>query len=513
MHTRPLTSTSVTDLGRLVAILSLSWTTISCSEVPEPPEVEVVDVADDSEDGEEEDGHAGHGHGSHGASNLDELELSDLIAEAPEDDSVLWKVNDATILASSHDYLVQLLQEQIEGSSLPDADKQEMLTTLPDDARNRLIKMELMAQAARTDGLAEDADTQKMLSMLEEDILPQALIESYLNNAVSDIDLEGLYTTHMVEYRFDTLELRIILLTDEAEAQTVQTALTAGTDFEELAAIHNTDPNLKRTGGNPLGEGESIEFSALPPNIQTELADLQTGATTAPFEEAPGQGWILVHIKERSTGIHPLEDVKGKLISKAKADALDSLVHDLMAGADIVQGDQTAPENAGTLPEGETVGMWIDGVPYSQEYFTERIAPRAEQEQAAFQQQIMGQLAQVPADQQGAFMEYMQQQWASRSAQIQAELMQDLVLRIILTDKAKSIGFDKNNPRLEMMKQVMENEVLSSVYFSNYMTLQQEAGGDMGADMMTLRDELEDGLWTAASIVDTEGVAIPAPER
>jgi hypothetical protein len=157
--------------------------------------------------------------------------------------------------------------------------------------------------------------------------------------------------------------------------------------------------------------------------------------------------------------------------------------------------------------------MWIDGVPYSQEYFTERIAPRAEQEQAAFQQQIMGQLAQVPADQQGAFMEYMQQQWASRSAQIQAELMQDLVLRIILTDKAKSIGFDKNNPRLEMMKQVMENEVLSSVYFSNYMTLQQEAGGDMGADMMTLRDELEDGLWTAASIVDTEGVAIPAPER
>ena len=66
---------------------------------------------------------------------------------------------------------------------------------------------------------------------------------------------------------------------------------------------------------------------------------------------------------------------------------------------------------------------------------------------------------------------------------------------------------------LEMMKQVMENEVLSSVYFSNYMKLQQEAGGDMGADMMALRDELEDGLWTAASIVDIEGVAIPAPER
>ncbi len=167
------------------------------------------------------------------------------------------------------------------------------------------LAQEILYRQALEEGLAERAQTKRVLEDLTRGLLSQELMNERLASRVNitETDLQTYYAAHKDEY-VEPARARIshIRVGDETRANEMLKRLNDGADFAALAKEASEDESTRETGGKieddvvpgsyvaGIGDANEVNvaiFAAEPPVVLDE-----------PFQT--GQGWEIVKVDQKS---------------------------------------------------------------------------------------------------------------------------------------------------------------------------------------------------------------------
>lgn len=212
-------------------------------------------------------------------------------------DKTALTVNGQEIGQSELDFYMQMRMSQARGQQVA-----------PAQIQDEIIQMELLAQAAEKEGLANDPAILAEINNARRNALARAVVRKVvLATPVSEEEIRAEYDAKFGATDAKEYKARHILLKTEEDAKMVIEKLKAGGDFAELAKEHSTGPSGP-TGGDlgwfgngqmvaPFWEGTKAlnkgEFSQAPVQTQFGFHVIKvedTRAAQAPaFEEVRGQ--------------------------------------------------------------------------------------------------------------------------------------------------------------------------------------------------------------------------------
>ncbi|WP_313311730.1 peptidylprolyl isomerase [Pulveribacter sp.] len=186
-------------------------------------------------------------------------------------------------------------------------------------ALKMLMARRLLAQEARTNGLAATPEVRALLKVNEERVLSEVrLLQADASNAPDDAVLEAYAREHYnaepkrFEIAAQTRARHILIAGDsdeaKAQAEKLLADIKAGASFETVAQEHSQDPGSAKKGGDLgfFGEGRMV------PEFDAALQPLQPGEVGGPFKTQ--FGWHLVQLVERRpAGKRPYAEVRDEL--------------------------------------------------------------------------------------------------------------------------------------------------------------------------------------------------------
>ncbi|WP_018872064.1 peptidylprolyl isomerase [Thioalkalivibrio sp. ALJ16] len=201
-----------------------------------------------------------------------------------------------------------------------------------DGTLEELISLELLRQEAEARGLDRDAETRRILRMVETNLLASRLMEDITAELeITEADLEAEYERQIEAMRGTEYRARHILVDDAERARELLAELEAGADFAELAAAHSTDPGSAARGGD-LGW---FSPEQMVPSFSEAATRLEAGETTREPVESPF-GWHLIRLEEtREIEMPELDDVRVELIEILESRAIQDYLEALREDADI----------------------------------------------------------------------------------------------------------------------------------------------------------------------------------
>ncbi|MEM8700603.1 MAG: peptidylprolyl isomerase [Pseudomonadota bacterium] len=219
---------------------------------------------------------------------------------AAEPGDVVAKVGDADITEADIAFAAQDLGQQLQQFP-PDQWRALLLDVVVD--------MELIANAARKDGLDQDPDFKKQLEFLELQALRNAYIAQKIDGAITDEVLNSAYEEEFKDYEGpEEVNARHILVNEKAEAEDLIKELDGGTDFVELAKEKSTGPSGPNGGDlGYFGKGQMVK------PFEDAVFELEPGAYTK--EPVQTQfGWHVIKLEDKRRQEKPaFEAVAGEL--------------------------------------------------------------------------------------------------------------------------------------------------------------------------------------------------------
>jgi peptidyl-prolyl cis-trans isomerase C len=209
---------------------------------------------------------------------------------------------------------------------------------LPDDVLftgllNQLIQQQLLADQVT------GVPTKVRFAMENEErsLMASAMIDQVVNDAVTDEALQAAYDAQYANVEPGTeYNASHILVATEEEALAAKARIDAGEDFAAVAAELSSD-NSAANGGN-LGwfsAGMMVE------PFETAVMALEPGQVSDPVQTQ--FGWHLITLLEtRPTAIPTLDEVRGDLTAAVQQSAVETLLADLEAAADITRPEEGA---------------------------------------------------------------------------------------------------------------------------------------------------------------------------
>lgn len=212
------------------------------------------------------------------------------------------------------------------------------LARIPKQARERivlqyLIEQQLLADAARKEGLDKGEAFQKRLAYYRRKAMRDTYLSKALDEAVTDATLRKLYDKQVKAFQDkEEIRARHILVKTEDEAKAIIDRLKKGADFATLAKEKSTGPSGKKGG---------------------DLGYFTEGQMVKPFEEAafklkPGEisdpvktqfGWHVIKVEDRRKQTPPkFEDVKERLAEGMRSRKAIEIVQKLRREAKIEFG-------------------------------------------------------------------------------------------------------------------------------------------------------------------------------
>ena len=197
--------------------------------------------------------------------------------------------------------------------ALAETDFASELGQVPEERRRSLlidvlVDMELLAQAARDQGLEDSEDFRRRLEFLETRALRNAFVEQEILNGVTPEELQAEYDRQLANFQpQEEVRARHILVDTKEEAEKIIADLKAGASFEELAK-QSKDGSGQNGGdlgyfsrGQMVGPFEEAVF-ALEPGTMTETP-VQTQF-----------GWHVIRLDDkRMSAAPPLAEVEDQL--------------------------------------------------------------------------------------------------------------------------------------------------------------------------------------------------------
>jgi peptidyl-prolyl cis-trans isomerase C len=226
----------------------------------------------------------------------------DAAATAPalDPDTVVAKVGDATVTEKQ----LQIAREAFAGelANVPEAQWRSVLV-------DAVINMELLALAARDEGLGEGPDFDARLEFLKQQTLRNLYVDHAIVNGVTDEELQKGYETLVVAGHKPTPQVRArhILVDTKEEAEKIIEELKGGADFAELAK-QSKDPSGQNGGDlGFFGQGQMV------PEFEKAAFALEPGQ----FTQEPVQsqfGWHVIKVEEKRMSEPPaFADVEAQL--------------------------------------------------------------------------------------------------------------------------------------------------------------------------------------------------------
>jgi peptidyl-prolyl cis-trans isomerase C len=230
-------------------------------------------------------------------------------------------VNGKTIAPARTDILVK---EQI-AQGAPDG---EQLRTM---VREQVIRMEVLAQAARAAGTDKKAEVQQQMDMARDTVLVRNYLQNYAENyKPGDDALRKEYDTIKASVGDKEYKVRHILMETEDEAKAVIAKLGKGEKFEKLAE-ESKDPGSKGRGGD-LGWANQTNFVK---PFSDAMVKLEKGKyTTAPVKSE--FGWHVIQLEDvRPTKVPSFEEAKPGLAQRMQKQAVEQHILDLRQKAKV----------------------------------------------------------------------------------------------------------------------------------------------------------------------------------
>jgi peptidyl-prolyl cis-trans isomerase C len=213
------------------------------------------------------------------------LSLGSASLSAAEPGDVVAKVGDAEITEADIAFAAKDLGQELQ--RFPPAQWRKLLLDV-------MVDMELMAQAARAEGLDKEPDFQKQLEFLTMRALRNAYLAQKLSGDVSEEALQAAYDAQFADFEGpEELNARHILVKEKAEAEDIIKALDGGADFAELAKEKSTGP----TGPNGGSLGYFAKGQMVPAFEEAALA-LETGSYTSEPVETQF-GWHVIKLEDK----------------------------------------------------------------------------------------------------------------------------------------------------------------------------------------------------------------------
>lgn len=214
----------------------------------------------------------------------------------------------------------------------------EQYQQLPDDVLftgllNQLIQQQLLADQMT----GVPTKVRFALQNEERSLMASAMIDRVVTDAVTQEALQAAYDAQFAEVEPGTeYNASHLLVATEEEAAAAKARIDAGEDFAALAAELSSD-NTASNGGN-LGwfaAGMMVE------PFEVAVMALEPGQVSDPVQTQ--FGWHLIALLEtRPTAIPALDDLRAELTATVQQAAVESLLADLEAAADITRPEEGA---------------------------------------------------------------------------------------------------------------------------------------------------------------------------
>lgn len=250
-------------------------------------------------------------------------------AEAP---ALLATVNGQAIPRRHAD----LLRQQLMASGQPNS------RALDKRVLDTLVNLEIIAQAARREGLDATQDMQDKIAMQTKDLFAKAYIDHYTaTHPVTDDMLAAEYDKLRAALPEKEYKVKHILVKTEAEAKKLLGRIKKE-KFETLARKNSQDPGSAKNGGE-LGW---ITPDAVVKPFADEMIALKKGQTS----KAPVQsefGWHILRLDDvRALEVPPLDEVKPQIRKELSQRMISRAIGDLRAQATIEMPDALPPATA-----------------------------------------------------------------------------------------------------------------------------------------------------------------------
>jgi peptidyl-prolyl cis-trans isomerase C len=210
----------------------------------------------------------------------------------------------------------------------------------------RLIGLELLAQAGRQANLADDPEVQKLMKDYETQAIRQVYMTHLIHDAVTDAEVKKRYDAYVAANPPKTeIHARHILLKTKEDAEAVIAELDKGANFAELAKKKSTDPAAS-TGGD-LGY-------FLPEEMVKPFADAAMALEKGKYTEKPVQtefGWHVILLEDkRERKVPTLDEMKSELESQIAEEVVSKKVEELRSAAKIQLFNPDGTPKADTPP-------------------------------------------------------------------------------------------------------------------------------------------------------------------
>ncbi|HQY29240.1 MAG TPA: peptidylprolyl isomerase [Burkholderiaceae bacterium] len=197
--------------------------------------------------------------------------------------------------------------------------------------REELIARELFVQEAEKKGLSRNADVQRQLDNVRQDILIRALIREHLkDNPIKDEEIKAEYDKVRQQAGDKEYRARHILVEKEDEAKQIIAQLKKGAKFEELAK-KSKDTGSAQSGGD-LDWNTPQTFVK---EFSEAMVKLEKGKTT----EAPVKtqfGYHVIRLEDvRDAKAPPLDQVRPQIQQELERTRVQALQQGLREKAKI----------------------------------------------------------------------------------------------------------------------------------------------------------------------------------
>ena len=170
----------------------------------------------------------------------------------------------------------------------------ELTSEIEDEVRRGLTRMVVLAQAAKSEGLDKNPETQAELEMAANYVLYKRALAHYLDeHPVSERMIKRVYEEEKKVWGPTELELAHILVKTEAQARDIIREVQGGADFRKLAAEKSLDDDTKDEGG-ALGWQTPSVFGE---DFRGKVEHLKKGEVAADPLQTPG-GWHVIYVAD-----------------------------------------------------------------------------------------------------------------------------------------------------------------------------------------------------------------------
>lgn len=257
-----------------------------------------------------------------------------------DDSTVLATVNGKPITANMMSAYVRS-QTNGQDIQLNDMQRQAVLKSM--------VNMELLAQAARKDGVDRKPEVAADITMNDNGLLAQADVVQYLkDHQPTDAQLQGAYQEQVKDVDTHEYKARHILVKDAALAKDIIAQLGKGGSFASLAKKYSMDPGSKDKGGEL---GDWFPGSSMVPEFSAALATLKKGEYTRQPVQSKF-GWHVIQLEDvRSQPAPTFEQMHEKLAEQLQRKTMSDYLDRLRAGAKVVMKDAAPAAASAKAPQ------------------------------------------------------------------------------------------------------------------------------------------------------------------